>query len=81
MTMLWDQNRDTGLRVIGETDNRVLAKPLDAALQPTDGNDGTMLMQSALIHNELRRIAFEGSGGQVISDAYPLESPALSLWM
>ena len=63
-----------GLRVIGETDSRVLTKPLDAAL-PTDGND----ISTALILNELRRIAFEGSGGQVISDAYPLESPAQPL--
>ena len=79
MTMLWDQGRDSGLRVIGETDHRVLARPLNAALEPTEDSDGTMLTP-ALIHNELRRIAFEGTSGPVISDAYPLEAPELSLW-
>ena len=77
MTMPGPESRYS--TVIGETD-KLFSKAADAALQPTDGNDGTMLTP-ALIHNELRRIAFEGSGGQVISDAYPLESPALSLWM
>ena len=79
MTMLWHQNRDSGLRVIGETDHRVLAKPLNSVLEPVEGSNGTMLTP-ALIHNELRRIAFSQSAGSLITDAYPLESESLSLW-
>ena len=79
MTMLWDQSRDSGLRVIGETDNKVLAKGLNASLEPTD-DPGATIVTPALIHNDLRRIAFEESSGPVISDAYPLAAPNLSLW-
>ena len=79
MTMLWHQNRDAGLRLIGKTDDGVLASALDSALQPTDAASGTMLTP-AMIHSELRRIAFEGSAGPLISDAYPLGASPLTIW-
>ena len=77
MTMLWHQNRDSGLRVIGETTDAVLGKPLNAQLQPSADGTG-VVMTPALIHNELRRLGGLGQGS--VADLYPLQSESLTLW-
>ena len=56
MSMLWHGQRDRGLRLIGESDDRVIARGLDNALQPAPAGMGTTVTPG-LLHNELRRIA------------------------
>ena len=43
MTMLWAENRDAGLRVVGQTNDMVEAEPLRPDLTVTQGQEGTVM--------------------------------------
>ena len=76
MTMLWHQNRDQGLRVIGQTNDAVVASPLDQQLNPSA--QGTVLTP-AMIHHELRLAAGLRAGS--IADQFPLDyTQTLPIW-
>ncbi len=77
MSMLWHQNRDSGLRVVGATDDGILPVALDGQLQPTDGAGGTVLTPG-LLHKNLRGIA--GMQGSLVDTAFPLSGPYLTVW-
>lgn len=77
MTMLWHQNRDAGLRVVGATNDGILPSALDGQLQTTDAPDGTILTP-AILHKNLRTIA--GIEGALVDTAFPLTGPNLNVW-
>ncbi|MEE2785776.1 MAG: DUF1501 domain-containing protein [Myxococcota bacterium] len=78
MTMLWAENRDSGLRVVGQTNDMVEAEPLRADLSVAQANEAGTVMTPGIIHNELRRIA--GLDGSTIAGTFPISAPPLSLW-
>ncbi len=79
MSMLWASGLENGLRVIGESDDRVVAAPLNEDLTIAEpGQLGGAVVTPATIHNELRRLA--GIEGQPIADQYFINAPARRLW-
>jgi uncharacterized protein (DUF1501 family) len=77
MTMLWHQNRDAGLRVVGATTDGILPRALDDQLNVTDAATGTILTP-ALLHKNLRGIA--GISGSMVDTAFPLSGTELPVW-
>ena len=78
MTMLWGTNHEQGIRLIGETDDAVIAKGLNTDL--SIAQDGGTILTPAMIHHELRRIA--GLSGSEVDQRFPLDIPStpLTLW-
>ena len=76
MSMLWNESRDAGLRVVGETNDGVLAKPLNDELMPVESG-GTMVTP-ALLHKNLRRLA--GIEGTMLDTRFALSGSDLSVW-
>jgi hypothetical protein len=77
MTMLWAGADAEGLRVIGESDDRVVAVPLADDLTPAAPGEG-VTVTPAVIHRDLRRVA--GLEGEPITEKHAIEAPDLSLW-
>ena len=77
MTMLWASGVENGLTVIGESDDAVVAAPLNDDLTPAPPGEG-VVVTPATIHNELRRLA--GLDDRPIVDKYHIDTPALRLW-
>ena len=77
MSMLWHENRDSGLRLVGSTDDGILARPLDDQLMPTGAGEGTVLTPG-LLHKNLRRLA--GIEGTMLDGSFPLSGSELSVW-
>ena len=66
-----------GVRVVGETTDAVVARALDADLQPVADEAGVVVTPT-LVHKELRRLA--GLGAGTVGDRFPLDGEALRLW-
>ena len=77
MTMLWANELENGLRVIGQTDERVVAAPLNEDLTLAAPEQGSPITP-ATIHNELRRLG--GLNGQPVIDRYFIDAPTHRLW-
>ena len=77
MTMLWGSGVEDGVRVVGETTDAVVARALDADLQPVADEAGVVVTPT-LVHQELRRLA--GLGAGTVGDRFPLDGDALRLW-
>ena len=81
LTMLWGSRVENGVRVIGETDDSVIARGLTPDLTPAGPGQG-VVMTPAIIHNNLRRLA--GVDGAAIGDRFGLglqpNEAALRLW-
>jgi hypothetical protein len=77
LTMLWGSGVENGVRVLGETDDQVVARGLDANLLPVAPDQGVVLTPG-IIHQDLRRLAGLGEG--TIADRFPLIGPHLPLW-
>ena len=77
MTMLWANQVDRGLRVIGSTDDGVIARPLNNQLAPAGADEAGVVMTPAIVHQELRRLAL----GEA-NDRFPLltNDERLPLW-
>ena len=77
MTMLWGSNVENGVRVVGETNDAVIARGLTPDLLPVEPGAGVVLTP-AVIHRELRRLA--GLGRGTIADRFALDAAELRLW-
>ena len=79
MSMLWGAGLEQGLRVIGQTDDRVAAAPLNNDLSIAGPNDvGSVIMTPGGLHRDLRRVA--GLDGQPILQKYIISDPELQVW-
>ena len=79
MSMMWSGQLDRGLRIIGESDDRVIARGLTQDLRPVPADQGVVLTPG-IIHNELRRVA--GISGTALDTQFAIstDEQALRLW-
>jgi len=79
MTMLWGSEVENGIRVVGESDDAVIARGLSQELTPVAPGEGTVLTPG-LIHKELRRLA--GIAGTELDTRFPIavENDPLRIW-
>ena len=79
MTMLWGSGLERGIRVVGETNDAVIARGLNDDLSTAPEGQGTV-MTPAIIHQELRRVA--GLDQSLLAARFPLnlEAGQLTLW-
>jgi uncharacterized protein (DUF1501 family) len=77
MTMLWGSGVESGVRVIGETTDGVVARGLNPQLVPVGADEGVVLTP-ALIHRDLRRLAGLGEG--TVADRFALDAANLQIW-
>ena len=79
MTMLWGSRVENGVRILGESNDAVVARGLNPQLVPVEPDQGTVLTPG-LIHTDLRRLA--GISGTQLDSRFPisLEGERLQLW-
>ena len=81
MTMLWGSGVEDGVRVVGETNDQVIARGLNPDLSVAAPGQG-VVMTPAIIHNNLRRLAGLDNNANLASFELGLSpaEAALRLW-
>jgi len=77
MTMLWGSGQESGIRVVGGSDENVLARRLTEQAMFAPAGEGEKLTPS-IVHNELRHVA--GLDGTDTLAGLELDVPRIRIW-
>ena len=79
MTMLWASNVEQGIRLIGGTNDAVIARPLTGNLEFAGEGEAGHIITPETIHQNLRQLA--GLTAGTVVDRYPLSPSELPFWV
>ena len=75
--MLWGSGHESGIRVVGGTDENLLARRLTEQATFAPAGEGDKLTPS-IVHNELRHVA--GLDGTEVLNGLELDVPRIRIW-